>query len=383
MQHHAFYNMKQGSITLMTAILGGLLFMLLHIPVPWLLGPMVTMVIVTNVMKRTFVWHVSIRNIGMMIIGYVIGLSMTTEALHDMVRQLPSMVLMTLLLLLFSAGVAFIISKLSNHDYNTSLLASMPGGLTQIVILAEETKGINLAIVTVTQVIRLMLIIITMPLIVMLPIFQSGDGESVNSVAETASSVSLFPNIIPFAILGIILTAVGLKIKFPTAQLIAPMLGTMLLQISGFEGPELPGILTNISQLMIGTHVGLMLNARDLPGKARTIGLALVSGIMLIIGSVILTFSLVLLQPISSATGMLGMAPGGMDQMGIIAHAIGADLSIVSGYQLFRTLVIFFALPPFVKWFFNFTEQRKQKRKKQQRRTREKRIQEREAWTHK
>src|SRR5699024_9079049 len=33
--------------------------------------------------------------------------------------------------------------KVSSQDYNTSLLASMPGGLTQIVILAEETEGIN------------------------------------------------------------------------------------------------------------------------------------------------------------------------------------------------------------------------------------------------
>src|SRR5699024_1624361 len=77
----------------------------------------------------------------------------------------------------------------------------------------------------------------------------------------------------------------------------------------------------------------------------------------------LLSFLLTLLQPLSSATGLLSMAPGGMDQMGIIAHAIGADLSIVSGYQLFRTFVIFFALPPFVKWFFKFTQQRRKKKK--------------------
>src|SRR5699024_9079048 len=111
MQHGNFYNMKQGFVTLMVAILRGLLFKLVHIPVPWLLGPMVTMVIVTNTLKRQFVCHVSIRNIGMMVIGYVIGLSMTASALQDMVKQLPSMILMTLLLLLLSAGIAYVISK--------------------------------------------------------------------------------------------------------------------------------------------------------------------------------------------------------------------------------------------------------------------------------
>src|SRR5699024_10044176 len=117
--------------------------------------------------------------------------------LHDIVLQLPTMLFMTMLLLILSAGIAYIVSKLSDHDYNTSLLASMPGGLTQIVILAEETKGINLAIVTVTQVIRLMLIIILMPLIVMLPIFGVGADESVNVVSLPASSSAhLFPNIL-------------------------------------------------------------------------------------------------------------------------------------------------------------------------------------------
>src|SRR5690625_3618418 len=81
----SFYTMKQGAlytkqiiITLITAGVGGALFMLLHIPVPWLLGPMIAMVIGTNVINYQFAWHWKIRNLGMVIIGYTIGLSMTT-----------------------------------------------------------------------------------------------------------------------------------------------------------------------------------------------------------------------------------------------------------------------------------------------------------------
>src|SRR5699024_9888357 len=337
---------------------------------------MVTMVIVVNTMNRHFAWHVSIRNIGMMVIGYVIGLSMTATALQSIVRQLPAMVLMTLLLILLSAGIAFVISKLSHHNYNTSLLASMPGGLTQIVVLAEETEGVNLAMVTVTQVMRLMVIIIAVPRIVMLPIFSNGSSGGASQTLQVTSSVSLFPNIIIFAALGIVLTIIGVKIKFPTAHLLAPMLGTMILQIAGVAGPELPGILINIAQLMIGTHIGLMLNANQLPGKARTLGFAFVSGILLIFGSVLLSFLLTKWQSISSATGLLGMAPGGMDQMSIIAHAIGADLSIVSGYQIFRTLVIFFAVPPFITWFFRYTDMKKSKQKQQRQSKRRREISE-------
>ncbi|MBM7600972.1 membrane AbrB-like protein [Virgibacillus halotolerans] len=366
MEQGAFSKTKQIIIRLISAVIGGALFMLLHIPVPWLLGPMVCMAIGTNIMKRDFVWPRAIRNSGMMIIGYTIGLSMTSSALHEMALQLPSMLLMTLLLLLFCAGVAYIVSKLSDSDYSTSLLASIPGGLTQVITLAEETKGINLAVVTVTQVTRLMIIIIITPLIVMMPIF--GPSTAENSTATTipaSASVGLFPNLIIFAVIGIVLALVGAKVNFPTAFLLGPAIGTVILQLFGMEGPQLPSLLINMAQLMIGTHVGLMLKTDQISRKMRTIGLAIGSGIMLVIGGILLSILLTKLQPISRATGLLSLAPGGMDQMGIIAHEIHANLSIVSGYQLFRTFFIYFAVPPLLKLIFKSMNRKKAKQRKQ------------------
>jgi len=52
---------------------------------------------------------------------------------------------------------------------------------------------------------------------------------------------------------------------------------------------------------------------------------------------------------VSEATGLLSLAPGGMDQMGIIANEIHADLSIVAGYQLFRMFFILFVVPPLLR----------------------------------
>lgn len=353
MQQSALNYLKQIILTLVTAVIGGALFKLIHIPVPWLLGPMVTMVVGTNIMKRRFVWPKAMRNSGMIIVGYTIGLSMTSSALHEMGLQLPFMLVMTLLLLLLSSGIAYVVSKLSDSDYRSSLLGSIPGGLSQVIVLAEETEGINLAVVTVTQVIRLMIIIIAMPLIVMIPMFGQSATEITNEAAMPATaSVSLFPNLIIFAVIGIVLALVGSKIKFPTAYLLGPVIGTVILQLVGLEGPHLPFSLVNIGQLMIGTHVGLMLKTDQLPRKMRTIGLAIGSGLMLVIGGIALSFLLTSLQPISRATGLLSLAPGGMDQMGIIAHETHADLSIVSGYQLFRTFFIFFAVPPLLKLIF-------------------------------
>lgn len=367
MSHHAFSSMTQFLITVVIAIIGGAVFDLLHIPVPWLLGPMIAMVIGTNVLNyQQFIWHSSLRNIGLMIVGYTIGLSMTATALQNMAKQIPFMLIMTIILILLGSVIAFIISKISATDYQTTFLASIPGGLSQILILAEETKGINFAIVAVTQIIRIMIIVITMPLVVMLPMFREPGAEQTSDLVlqQHATSVSLFPNLIPFVIVSIVATYIGKKIKLPTRHLLAPIIGTAIL-LFFIQGPELPPLMINAAQLMIGVHVGLLLRTNDLPGKMRTLTLAVISGTLLVAGSIILSFILTKFQPLSSATSLLSLAPGGQDQMGIIAHEVNADLSIVAGYQFFRTIFIYIAVPPLLHFIFKDRNQNKQRQKKQ------------------
>ncbi|HLR09394.1 MAG TPA: AbrB family transcriptional regulator [Bacillota bacterium] len=352
-------------ITLIVAIIGGMFFKLLHIPVPWLLGPMIIMVLGKNVLKWHLTWHDSLRDTGMVIVGYTIGLSMTTAALREMANQLPSMLLLTLLLMLWCAGIAYVVSRLSNTDFQSALLGSIPGGLTQVVVLAEETKGINLAVVTVTQVIRLMIIVISMPLLVSIPIFNQSTAENMStSAASVAESAPLFPNIVFFAVVCIAFAVIGNKINFPTAYLLGPLIATVLLQLAGLNGPHLPAPLINVAQLMIGTHIGLMLETDQIDHKARSISLAIGSGLMLMLGSILLAMLLTGMHHVTKATALLSLAPGGMDQMSIIAHAIGADLSIVSGYQLFRTFSIFFAVPPLLKWLFKVMGHNKEHKKR-------------------
>ncbi|WP_164669928.1 AbrB family transcriptional regulator [Virgibacillus doumboii] len=344
--------------TIITAIIGGALFKVLQIPVPWLLGPMVAMVIGSNIIKLNFKWPNQFRDAGMIVVGYTIGLSMTSAALQEIARQLPTMFLFTILLMLWCIGIAFIISKISDNDFESALLGSIPGGLTQVILMAEETRGINLAVVTVTQVIRLMMIVITMPLLVMIPIF--GEGTAGNSAAvPVAESAGLFPNIIFFAAICIVFAIGGNKIHFPTAYLLGPIIGTAILQLSGITGPTLPSYIISLAQLMIGTHVGLMLQVNQITYKGRTFAIAIGNGVMLMAGSIVLSVGLTWLHHVSNATALLSLAPGGMDQMSIIAHEIHADLAIVSGYQLFRTFFIFFTVAPLLKLFFRVIKRKR------------------------
>jgi hypothetical protein len=339
-------------IALVLAVAGGGAFTAIHSPLPWLLGPMIAVFLGARLIRGARLhWPGSLRNAAMIIIGYTFGMSLTPAALADMGKQLPTMVLMTVLLMLFSALIAFAVARIMGDPLATVLLGSVPGGLTQVLLLAEEAEGVDLTIVTFMQVSRLMLIVFCVPLLIFSPLFGGVHSADASAAAGGAGGAwaDLFPNLLLFAAVSVAAAFLAQKIRLPTAFLLGPMIATAAIHLSGVHGPALPAPLMNAAQLMIGGYVGLLLYPENLEHKVRTIGLAILSGLALIAGS--LGFSALLreIHPISAATSFLSLAPGGMDQMGVIAKEVHGDLAIVSCYQLFRIWFIYFAVTPLIR----------------------------------
>ncbi|WP_139997564.1 AbrB family transcriptional regulator [Paenibacillus paridis] len=348
-------------ITFLLAVIGGIVFNVLHLPIPWMLGSMIFVFIGSKLFQSVKpLWPGYIRNTGMIIVGYTFGLSFTLSTLVQIKRQLPTMILMTLLLLLFCAIIAYLIAKATGIPYATVLTGSIPGGLSQIISLAEETKGIDLTIVTFLQISRLMMIVICIPILIFSPLFGIGEAHSVlpGNVAAPALTHGepLFPILLVFAVLCTVCAVISERIKLPTPYLLAPLLVTALLHLSGVSAPELPVSWINASQLMIGSYVGLLLKPESLKNKFKMFFVAMISGLSLISGSFGLSILLRKLHGDSPATSLLSLAPGGMDQMGIIAHEVNGDISIVTSYQLFRILFILLLIPPLLKMLFRFME---------------------------
>ncbi|QRG68660.1 AbrB family transcriptional regulator [Brevibacillus choshinensis] len=341
-------------ITLLMALAGGFAFQMLHVPIPWLLGPMIFVLIGTKLWKSfTPYWPGVVRNSGMIMIGYTIGLSFTLGAMKQIGQQLPMMILLTAMLLLCSTGIAFLISKLSGISYATALMGSIPGGLTQMIPLAEEIKGVDLTVVTFLQVSRLLMIIFFVPMLVFSPFFGlEGLGQQMVAMKASASWAGLYPHIFLFAAACTLGAFLGKKIHLPSAIFLGPMIVTILINLNGYEGPALPSTLLNACQLMIGGYIGLLLKPEQLKNKLGMAVLAISSGAVLIACSLGLSYLLTELHPMSFVTAFLGLSPGGMDQMGIIAKEVNADLSVVICYQLFRTLFIFLVVPSLIKAIF-------------------------------
>lgn len=340
--------------TLLVSIAGGYVFYLLHIPLPWILGPMAFVLLGSARWKNRFEWSKPLQNAGMMIVAYTMGLSFTAAVVAEIAKYLPAMLIMTVILVLLSVALAVVLSRLTKAGFLTMLMGTVPGGLSQVVLLAQETKGVNVTVVTVMQVMRLMTIIVMVPLLLFSPVV--GETHRIGEAAMgggTAAALDGFwsaaADYALFAAVCMLCAWLAKRLKVPTAPLLGPLFGTAALQIAGLPGPELPPIVLIGAQIFIGAYLGLLFKPAEFTDRTRTLTLAFISSLLLIAGTFVQSWMLSANDPMSLSTALLSLAPGGMDQMSLIAHEIDADISIVVVYQLFRLLFMFFIVLPLLK----------------------------------
>lgn len=351
----------QLTISGIIAFIGGWIFTLIHAPIPWLLGSMTAMLLASRTIGLTFIWPKVLRDIGLVIVGYSIGLSFTHDAFADIVKHLPSMLGLTCFIILMCTCIAFLVTKISGIDYPTALTSSIPGGLSQIVVFAEEVKGINITIVTFFHVIRIIMVVFLFPFLVFHLPFAEREATIVSELSSTEiiKWKDLFPSIFVFAIICVLAGKLAQKWRVPAPFFLGPVFAATGLTLCGLEGPAIPSSLLDLSKFLIGGYIGLLMKSNKIVNKKKMIPLAFLSNILLICTTLCCSVFLANQYNLSYVTSFLSLAPGGMDQMGIIAYEVDADLSTVASYQLFRMLLIYIAIPPMLRLVLKWSIKKK------------------------
>ncbi|QNU26529.1 AbrB family transcriptional regulator [Geobacillus sp. 46C-IIa] len=344
-------NLMRIALTFAIAASGGIGFALLRVPLHWVLGPAAVLLIMERFLKGKLYWPMAIRNAGLIPIGYTLGTSMTAATLAEMGRQLPSMLLATVLILLFSFLFSCMAAHITGISLRSIVTGSIPGGLSQMLILGEELKGVDVTVVTLFQVMRLMGVVFLVPLIALSPIFSGGSRAAMDVGSEQGPDWTMGLALLYF-IVTVAGALVGKHLKLPTAYLLGPIIGTAALVIAGVPAPDLPTPILDIAQITMGAYLGLTLKPADIKEKRKMMLAAAAMGFSLILFSMAAAFVLTSLHGVPYLTAFIALAPGGMDQMGILAQEARASLAIVTSYQMFRIFFILFVVPPVLKKLF-------------------------------
>ncbi|MDR2788389.1 MAG: AbrB family transcriptional regulator [Candidatus Accumulibacter sp.] len=95
-------------------------------------------------------------------LGWSIGLRFNRQSLSQTAQALPSIIASIVCLILVCAGVALILARTTGIDPLTAYLATSPGGLDAVAIIAA-TSNVNIPFVMAFQTARLLLVITTGP----------------------------------------------------------------------------------------------------------------------------------------------------------------------------------------------------------------------------
>jgi uncharacterized protein len=263
---------------------------------------------------------------------------------------------MTIAIIAFSMVLAYITSKMTGIGLSSTITGCIPGGLSQMVALGEEMKNIDLTVVTILQVIRLLSVIFVVPFLVFSPLLEGGGGGSNSGNAvPSLEAPSIQWSFFLFFIIAIVSGIVAKRIHLPTPAMLGPILVIGAFAVAEFSIPHMPDPFIILAQLSLGIYFSFMMNFSSSRELSKFILWSLFTSVCLLLCCAGLSFVLSRWHDIPFLTAFISLAPGGMAEMALVGQAVNADLSIITGYHLFRILFILFIIPASLKGLFRLS----------------------------
>ncbi|CUH96324.1 putative membrane protein [Propionispora sp. 2/2-37] len=341
--------------TLLIAVMGGVLFSYIHIPLPWMLGPLSAVMLWNALAKRKVYWPVKLRNAGLIVLGFIMGSPFTLETGRQIVLQLPTMLAATLATVFISMGIGYFTARQTGISLSSSLVGSVPGGLSQMVVLGEELADTDITVVTFMQTVRLLSVVFIVPFLAIHGLAPGTDTSTfvtVNTAFADERDYGLF------AAVSLVSAVAAAFFKLPTPYMLGPLLGTACTVLAGFAAPLPPDEVVLPAQLAVGIYMGTGMNLQSLTNWKSIFPYTLMGAIGVVLFSLVLGYLISSQHSYSLVTAFLSTAPGGMTEMGLTAMILHADLSVIIAYQIFRLVFILLAVPPLLKWLLQFIRQK-------------------------
>lgn len=332
------------------AILFGMILWKVGMILPWLFGPILAAVITSKFTAQKIDWPPILGTIGLFFLGAQIGVSFTRRVVEDIQQDLFNIILMNIFVIGFAVLFSFVFRWLVKCTFETALLSSIPGALSQMIVMAEENKQADLLVVTLSQTSRILFVVMVVPFIASLH-----QGRVTDHLSPTASVFAVLSawQIILIVICSLAVYLLMKRIKFPVPQLLAPIAVIIVWNLSTGLNFAVPYPLIAVAQVLFGIRIGLQIY--DLSSQ---LSVKLFSGIV-IQNTVLLLATFVLSVLFSFTTHhsfndlFLSAAPGGMAQIIIVGLETKANVAMISSYHIFRIFFILLVITPLTQWMLN------------------------------
>ena len=328
--------------TLVLGSLGGAIFYLLTLPLPWMLGAMIA-TLIAAILRAPVLPAERLRPAVVAVIGVMLGAGFRPELLHTAGGWGLSLGFLALYLVVAALLVVPFYRRIGGFDPVTAYFAGMPGGLTEMMTIGRDMGGDDRKI-ALAHAAR---IVISISLIAFwFRLIQGYQVSGVASGAAVAAGLSLRDVAILAGCAGLG-SVLGLRLRLPAPTLIGPMLLSAAVHMSGLTKGVPPAGLIIACQVLLGTIIGCRFFGADPRMVGRALLLSL--GATLITLCVTLAFALMFHRLFGQSWEqvVLAYAPGGLTEMSLVALAMRAEVAYVASHHILR-VVLLISLAPIV-----------------------------------
>lgn len=322
------------------ALAAGFVLSRLHLPIPYLMAG-----IAVSICCKCFCedertnWPKMYREYALYVAGYGIGAKFTAATWSRILEQILGIGFSNVLMLGLCLILSYLTYKWTHEDYKSCILGILPGGLTMSMLMAEEDDSYNPNIIMVMQVIRLLGVLFTVPILVIV-LFDAKAHEA----SMLAPGVGAVPWL-ALVVLGPVGYTIAKKLHFPIPRLLGPALLTAAVSVvaHGVQGP--PGVLMMFTQASIGLFIGTQLEPHRLAKAKNCLPCVLVGVVFMLAVSAAMAEFIAGYYQFDEITAFLALAPGGAAEMALAGLSMGADVSIIVAYQLARLVMVSTLVP--------------------------------------
>lgn len=333
-------------LTLVAGCAGALLAKF-HIPIPFVLGGMLTAMCSKLFFAGCGItWTRGLREIALLVAGYGIGSSFDVTAWNHLLGQTIGILGSTFISIVACLILAIVIAKITNADMQSCCIGFLPGGMTVAMLMCDDDTSIDANIVMVMQIIRLFAVVIFVPFLVVYALDAEVSSTGLTMVNKGGYHWLIF---IPLSLAG---AYIGQIIKLPTPRLLGPVLATAIFSVACGTVQPVHAFVMAPAQISIGIFMGMMMDPVRILKIKKIFVLTIIASVVILGISYLTTCLFASMYHFSVITGFLAMAPGGIAEMALAGMSVNEDVSVILSYQLIRLIIMNAIMPIFLVWYF-------------------------------
>ncbi|MBS8226680.1 AbrB family transcriptional regulator [Vannielia litorea] len=323
--------------------IAGLVFSLIGIPLPWMIGPLIATGLLTATGTLVVRVPIQTRPFGQVTVATFVGAHFTPAAFHALLQTAPLLIFVSLFIIAASVVVSIFQRRIYGTDGVTAFLSVVPTSPVEAGVLAEH-HGVAPAPVIFAQTMRIALVVTIFPLM----LYLAGDTSAALPPPEVDHGLVAFCVTLAGAIVG---PSLFKLLHLNNPFFLGPLFMAAALSALGQPAFDIPQPVLALAQVVLGTWLGSCFTRRTFTERKSLVSSVLVTSSLLL---VLCVFGAWLASRVFDAifpTMVLGFAPGGTTEMALTAGILGQDVALVTAMHLARIFVIM----PNLQWLTRLT----------------------------